>query len=503
MVLPGSYGRGRLKGSGARGTRLAAAGWLLACLSGCTLYPERGPINDFFIKDYDLPEYRPSQAEFHRQRRWGQPEPATGALGGMAGALAGGRLKAWKASAGGALGGLGGALVGEAYVETEVREPLPPTYEVLVLALPIIATDPNKGPKFGILPPLVFKEGKRITNILAPDLITYNKVEGVGAKFRMRRLFSADSNLAVDAGTSSEGADDYEVIYNQRRVGPNQFLYYQAHFSYSTALAERFYGVGNDTEDEDESAYVFRRTLGEAVIGLELPLDLSVEFKERITSYKVGPGRLEDVRSTRAAFPDVSGIREGRLTVLTHQIRLTYDTRDSRKAPSRGLYGEFIYEIADSTLGSDVAFQRFALSITVLIPKFNNRFTTAIHAAGWILTGSKIPFYELTMIGGKATNRGYPRGRFVDQNGWVLNLEERINLFEYEMMGVRQILQLAGFIDVGRVLEEGEGLEIRQSKVSGGAAVRLIVPDSELIVSIDVGMSSEGSAVFVGLDYPW
>ena len=105
----------------------------------------------------------------------------------------------------------------------------------------------------GMLPVAVFQEGDRITNILAPD-ITYNEISGVGGKFRMRRYFSRDSNLVLDAGTSTEGDDDYEVIYNQRRVGPNRLLYYQARFAYRTRLSERFFGIGNDSDEVDELA---------------------------------------------------------------------------------------------------------------------------------------------------------------------------------------------------------------------------------------------------------
>ena len=93
--------------------------------------------------------------------------------------------------------------------------------------------------------------------------------------------------------------------------------------------------------------------------------------------------------------------------------------------------------------------------------------------------------------------------RFVDDNGYVANVEERINLIEFEMMGVRQIFQLAGFVDVGRVFGEGEGLKFDDLKIAAGGAVRLIVPASNLVTSIDLGVSDEGPAVFVSLDYPW
>jgi hypothetical protein len=486
-----------------RNALILAAVWLAASLgaSGCTFYPERGSVADFFIKDYDLPEYRADVADFQRDRQSLTPSDATGAIGGFAGAVAGGRRKAWRASASGGTGGMAGSLVGGTFAQAEDRTPLPETYEALALALPVVVTDPNKGPTFGLLPVVVLQESARITNIFAPD-ITFNAVDGVGGVFRMLRYFSSDSALLIDAGSSSEGYQEYNAVYDQRRIGPNKLLYYQAHFMYRTDLSERFYGLGNETEAEDESTYVFRRTLGEAKLGLELPFDLAVEFREQVASYKIGPGHLDDVESTKSAYEDVNGV-DGRVTILNHQIRLIYDSRDSRNAPTEGAFGEFIYDVSDSSLGSDVGFQRFRLSLTLLFPLFDARFVTVARVAGWLMTGSGIPFYEQTQLGGRTTIRGYGQGRFVERNAFVANFEERVRITEMVIAGNRIEIQLAGFVDVGRVFDEDESFTLDDTKIAAGGALRIIIPDSDLVTSIDMGFSDEGSAVFVALDYPF
>lgn len=474
----------------------------LTGLVGCSLAPSRGPVADFFFKDYDRPPYRADQAAFHRHRRIVEPDGASAIFGGVMGAVVGGRAKAWRMSAAGALGGLGGAAVAQAYDYAAEEEPLPEAYDALALALPIIATDPNKGPTVGLLPVGVVNEGGRITNIFAPD-VTYNEIDGLGGIFRMRRTFSRDAYLNIDAGTSTEGNDDYEAIYSQRRVGPNQFLYYKGRVGYRTSLANRFFGVGNETEEEDESTYVFRRTTAEAVLGIELPLDVTIELKERIVSSKVGPGRLERIPSTRVLYADVEGVRDDRTTILTHQIRLTYDNRDSRNVPTEGVFAEFLYEVADSTLGSDIAFHRFGLSVTALFPKLGGRLVTAARLSGMFLIGDKVPFYELTVVGGKQTVRGYGYGRFRGRNAYVANIEERFNFPEFTVAGYGLVVQLAAFLDAGRVFDEGERFTLADSHLAAGGAVRMIVPNSEIVASIDMGFSDEGSAVFVGLDYPF
>jgi len=487
---------------------LAATAALGLAAAGCNLTVPRGPVTDFLAKDFDLPSYEPARARFVRERRRVGPATPTAALGGVPGAVAGGNLRAWHAASSGSVGGVGGAVTGNAFSYAQRSDPLPEGYPMLTLGLPIIATDPNKGPTVGLLGVGVVREGDRITNIFAPDA-TWNEIDGPGLKFRMRRFFSRDSSLLVDAGSSTNGAQDYDLDFVQRRVGPKRSLFFRGRFWYSTTLANRFYGVGNETDEDAETSYVFRRTTAVASLGIQLPLDLSIELEERIVSYKVGPGRLGDaddeIPSTRAVFPDLTGATGERLNVLTHRITLTYDSRDQRSAATEGVFGQFTYELADDTLGSDISFQRFGLSLTVLIPKLEKRFITALHFAGWILDGDpgRIPFYELTAVGGKSTIRGYGAGRFVDQNGFVANVEERWNLVALELMDVELVLQVAGFVDVGRVYADGEDFSLDDLKVAAGGAIRLIVPDSDLVTSIDLGLSDEGTAVFVGLDYPW
>lgn len=479
--------------------------WALAAftVTGCTFQPPRNPASDFFIKDYNLPEYRPDVAEFTRERHSVTPDESSGALGGMLGATMGGRRKAWEATASGSLGGLTGSLVGKAFADAETSEPLPEDYEGFALALPVIVTNPNRGPTVGVLPVVVLQESARITTIFAPD-VTYNDIDGVGGTFRMLRYFSDDAKLTIDAGSTSEGYHDYKVVYDQRRIGPNRLVYFRARFSYFTDLSERFYGLGNGTVDDAESSYVFRRTTAEATIGGVAPFGLKLEFSELIKTYDVGPGRLTpDVPSTKKVFPSIRGVSDGPVTLLNHRIRLTYDGRDNEKMPTEGVYGQFVYDVADDSLGSSFGFQRFHLDLAVYIPLADRRFVTVGRFAGWIMTGNKIPFFEMTQLGGKTTIRGYGQGRFVERDGYVANIEQRARLFEIELLGNRIALHVAAFADVGRVFAPGDPFTLRQSKVAFGGAVRLIVPDSNLVTSIDMGFSREGSAVFVSLDYPF
>ncbi len=68
-------------------------------------------------------------------------------------------------------------------------------------------------------------------------------------------------------------------------------------------------------------------------------------------------------------------------------------------------------------------------------------------------------------------------------------------------------IRVEGFLQVpgGRILTlaGGDVTLDRGLLFAPGGAVRLVVPDSDLVTSIDLGVSDEGPAVFVGLDYPF
>src|SRR5262249_16593060 len=162
---------------------------------------------------------------------------------------------------------------------------------------------------------------------------------------------STDSKLQLTLGSTIKGQHDYEAIYEQKNFGPLDLLFFRGKVRYFTDLTTRFWGIGNDTKSKAESSFVERRSEGIASLGAEFPL------QEILSVTSIGPGRLPNVPSSNQVFPDVPGM-EDRLTLLAHRLVLTFDTRDSKTAAMRGVLVEGYYEVGDSTLASDVSFQK-------------------------------------------------------------------------------------------------------------------------------------------------
>jgi len=490
--------------------RVLVLGAVSALLLGCStpwpvvdLSVPRSKVSDFFAKDFELRKYEPVREDVARDRHRVQPSPAAAALGDGAGAFAGGRAEAWRASSGAALGDMGGAVAGEALARATRLDPLPKDYTATETVIPIIATDPNAGPTIGIMPISVFREGERITNIFAPQ-ITYNQIDGEGALFRMRRSFTTDSMLYVDAGSTTNGAHDYEVKYNQAHLGPLELLLVRTRFRYVTELNDRFYGLGSDSKKDDESSYTLHRTDASLALGVQLPFSSRVEFAELLSVTSIGQGKVHGIPSAKEEFSDVKGMQEV-TELLGHRVTLSIDTRDHVQATTNGFLLETYYEIGDATLLSDVSYQKagFSFQGVVSYTLFDFVFGTAGRVAARWVAGRNVPFYEQTSIGGKYTLRGYGDGRFIGKNGLVAGIEERWNFLDFKVMGYELVVQVAGFGEFGRVFGGGDEISFPTLKFAAGGAVRLIIPASDIVTSLDVGVSKEGVQTFVDLGYPF
>jgi hypothetical protein len=521
-------------------------------LASCEHPIPRDKVSDFFAKDFELPDYRADEDHLSRERHRlqvtesmpgstvpSQKRDSTSAalaaaeLGDAAGAYVGGFGNAWRASAVAALGDPGGASAAAALSHATHDDPLPRDYTGLELGVPVILVDPNAGITFGVMPISLFREGDRITNTLNPTIQLYNEIEGQGIHIHMKREYRTDTRLEIDAGSTVNGAHDYDFQYRQGEIGPYHVLFFRGRARYVTDLTNRFYGLGNDSDRSDEANYTLRRAEGLAAIGIDpTPISnfvpIKLEFAELISTTKIGPPHIKGLPSARSEFPDVAGMHD-RIDLLSHRFTFTVDTRDRPNAPTNGFLLEGYYEIGDSTLASDFAFAKGGVTVQGVVSYLDDIFATAGRFTVRFVGGRHVPFYEQTSVGGKTDQtsitgkislRGFGDGRFIDKNGFSLGIEERWNLvhrlqdnvnwllgkFPFLDEGKRYVsnnavLQLAFFAECGRVFSGGQTFNFRSLKTDVGPAVRLVLPETDLVLSIDVGVSGEGVNPFVDLGY--
>ena len=111
------------------------------------------------------------------------------------------------------------------------------------IPVPEVATDPNGGVTYGVLPVWLFTDDKNeISSILAPD-INANSTLGPGGNFRYLAYPSADTNWYADAGAQEIIARNVDLDYQTGREHKKNWLSFEGRFFFERDPTERFYGT--------------------------------------------------------------------------------------------------------------------------------------------------------------------------------------------------------------------------------------------------------------------
>jgi len=374
------------------------------------------------------------------------------------------------------------------------------------IPVPEIATDPNGGTTVGILAAVLYTDAKnQITNIFAPDLET-NTTLGPGGTFRFLSYPSEDTNWYATAGGQEKIARHVDVDYQTGRTR-KQWWSFEGRFFFEKDPTERFYGVGNDSRLGNETNYTTNQFYGLGVLGLNFTEDLQLALSIRPRQVRIQHGGFDNLPSIFQIFPNQKGINGG--SEVLNQAVLSYDTRDSLQVPRKGGLAEAYFGIADRRFGSSISYTHFGGEIRRYYA-ISDKVTLAGHAfIEYDPSGNETPFWSMGRLGGQEslltdqeTLRGYGAGRFVDNNVAVANGEVRTRIWDHDVFGTHGIVELAPFLDVGRVAHNMGFDPFSQSHTAGGVGFRGIA-EPFVVGFVDVGYGGEGVAVFSGINYPF
>ena len=135
-------------------------------------------------------------------------------------------------------------------------------------------------------------------------------------------------------------------------------------------------------------------------------------------------------------------------------------------------------------------------------PAYDKNIVSVVRFAYSQTLGSNVPFLEQSMLGGENTLRGYGRNRFIDNSYILGNLEERIRLTRMNLFDVDAEIEVAPFFDAGTVMPNLTDIRHKNFKFNPGIGFRGIVRPN-IVGRVDMGMGSEGIAIFAGLGYPF
>jgi outer membrane protein assembly factor BamA len=367
-----------------------------------------------------------------------------------------------------------------------------------LVPLPIFTTDPNERQTYGALLAIIDAREGAFHSLLVPTL-TYNSLLGAAGSVHYERYFDHDTKFDTDLAQSTRNQAFYRLRYADPTLSNARYLV-QGFGLYENDRTARFFGIGADSLESNETNYTLRQGGGELEFGQRLRPELLISLTERLRSVTIRRGAVDSLPFLQDAFTDIPG--EDGSFVWAHRLALTYDTRDSQITPTKGRFGQVFVEVADEAIGSKASFVRYGLEGRWLWPHLGERLVFAVRGLLDRVDGSNIPFFELSELGGDETLRGFGENRFLDEGRVLVNAEERVRVFQINYGNVRTDIELAVFTDVGRVFHTFSDLSSGKIQAVIGGGIRFLAA-SQIVAKIDVGLGSEGVAVFTGLDYPF
>ncbi|MCX5797106.1 MAG: BamA/TamA family outer membrane protein [Elusimicrobia bacterium] len=359
--------------------------------------------------------------------------------------------------------------------------------------LPAISANPNSGVTYGVLPVAILTNPRHeVEHIIAP-MVNYNQLFGPAFLGTYYWYPSADANFRAVLQKAQKVNGRAALRYEDRA-----FLGDRCLIRVDTNLEEdgtpRFFGVGPASPKSGESSYRLKEGLAQADFGVKFRHGLEASAGWRFRRAETLPGTVAAPAAFDPARLETAGYSMPRLT-------FSRDTRDLGSTPSQGSFAELFTEFSRQALGSDSSFQRYGGQWRLYLPHSDGH-GTAFHLQGEYSDGRAIPFTALASLGGPRSLRGYPEGRFQDRGSVFGNIEERFTFHRLSVVNAVTEFQVAPFVDVGTVFPSPDRLEVKHLEPVVGAAFRAVVKPT-VVGRVETGVSREGPAVYMGIDYPF
>lgn len=248
---------------------------------------------------------------------------------------------------------------------------------------------------------------------------------------------------------------------------------------------DKFYGIGNDTSQDDEEDYTPRFT--RLQISIERRFVSALRFG---VGYQVEVSNLEEVEDGGILDQgDILGTDGGIVSGAT--LLASWDTRDNVFSAARGQYHQLTVDLNGSAFGSDYDFGRYVLDLRGYINTMPNH-VLALQGYFGFETGDP-PFQHLFPFGGQDLMRGYYEGRFRDKNMIVVQAEYRIVPIWWRVGAVV-------FGGIGDVADEPGSFALGDFKYSIGGGIRFLLIRAEgIALRLDFGFGEGDSGFYITL----
>lgn len=260
-----------------------------------------------------------------------------------------------------------------------------------------------------------------------------------------------------------------------------------------------FYGIGNDTQAQDEETYTTQA------------LSAELTYLKSIIPYLYAGLGYSFLRSDIVQFepngllaqPDLIPGNTGSIT-SGFNINLRFDNRDNNLCASSGYYVDFKIANFDLWMGSEYDFTRVDIDFRTYFLAFKKH--VLAFQMLFVNTWGNSPFETMALLGGKTIMRGHYEGRFRDNFLYAGQLEYRLPIGRSDWIDNREKIPfkerwgVVGFVGVGDVATSFSEIELNKIKSSVGFGIRyLVLPKERINVRIDFGFGTQNPGLYFNI----
>lgn len=291
----------------------------------------------------------------------------------------------------------------------------------------------------------------------------------------------------VNSRPSSVTASVYYTLNNQYDffLSPEIYLNNDRYLIASelnyAKIVDKYYGIGNDTEEIDEPNYEARNSFIFLKFQSEILRYLKLGIVYELRDFDVVDARKNPILLAGSQIGGEGGLTSGLGLVLT------YDSRDNIFYPASGGYYEIAAAVFSEILGSDHNYTKTFIDLRRYLKIADDQIVAL--QVFYNFVGGSTPFYDVPQLGGDNIMRGYFRGRYRDNNYFATQLEYRIRVWWR--------FGLVGFVGVGDVANKFSKFELSKFKYSVGAGLRFRIDETELWdLRVDIGFGKNSSGFY-------
>ena len=371
-----------------------------------------------------------------------------------------------------------------------------------VIPVPVFHYNLNESYWVGAALPILESNAKGELQHIYVPFFSYNRYVGATPGIYYYGYPSDTAQYSVTADYSEKSQHDIDLTYKDVGAGGGRYVL-AGRVNWFKNPFRRLFGIGNQTTESDGSSYTSEESLVELTAGINVHENVRLMLTEHYHEIRIDSGIVPSLPQAQVQFSQLPGM-EG-ATILGHKLTARYDTRDKQLISTQGTYVNLSVELNQNLQQSGAnRWLRTTFDARHLRPHYDGKLVFVARFFFDTVNGhtQNIPFYELPTLGGETTLRGFGQSRFIDDTAVLFNFEERIPVTQLKAFDYLIDLEVAPFLDIGRVMSGFSIRDVQDFQVNPGTGLRILARP-HVVGRLDVAYGRDGANLFVGLDYPF